>query len=121
MSRLFCAAPRNSATRCAISTGCCPPSVRVRAVTIDWIIASLASARIGDTFNQYSRSPLRCERLESYLEARWHARLLLVGEAAGYRGARMSGVPFTSERQLTGAGPAEATATIVPRVLESLG
>ena len=33
----------------------------------------------------------------------------------------MSGVPFTSERQLTGAGPAEATATIVHRVLRELG
>ena len=33
----------------------------------------------------------------------------------------MSGVPLTSERQLTGAGPAEATATIVHRVLGELG
>ena len=39
----------------------------------------------------------------------------------GYRGARVSGIPFTSERQLTGSGPAEASATIVHRVLARLG
>lgn len=61
------------------------------------------------------------ERLRAYLEARAEAPVVLVGEAAGYRGARVSGIPFTSERQLTGAGPAEATATIVHRVLAELG
>ena len=61
------------------------------------------------------------DRLRSYLEVRRDAGVVLVGEAAGYRGARVSGIPFTSERQLTGSGPAEATATIVHRVLAELG
>jgi uracil-DNA glycosylase len=80
----------------------------------------LAGAEIGRTFNQYRASGLLRERLEAYLEARRDAPLLLAGEAAGYRGARISGIPFTSERQLTGRGPAEATATIVHRVLDEL-
>ena len=46
---------------------------------------------------------------------------MLVGEAPGFRGARVSGLPFTSERQLTGEGPAEPTATIVQRALGELG
>ena len=81
----------------------------------------LAGTRIGSTHNQYAHSPLRRERLRAYLDDHASAAVILVGEAAGYRGARISGVPFTSERQLTGAGPAEATATIVHRVLEELG
>jgi uracil-DNA glycosylase len=58
--------------------------------------------------------------LQDYLERHADAELLLVGEAAGYRGARVSGIPFTSERQLTGRGPAEATASIVRRTLAEL-
>jgi len=85
------------------------------------LVADIAASRIGTTFNQYSRSRLRRERLAAYLESRRGASLLLVGEAPGYRGARVSGVPFTSERQLTGRGPAEATATIVHHVLSELG
>lgn len=84
-------------------------------------VARLARARIGETYNQYAGSAQLCERLGSYLEARCAAEVVLVGEAAGYRGARVSGIPFTSERQLTGSGPAEATATVVHRVLATLG
>lgn len=84
-------------------------------------VGLLAAASIGDTYNQYAESPLLRGRLCSYLEARVEVRIVLVGEAAGYRGARVSGIPFTSERQLTGTGPAEATATIVHRVLAKLG
>lgn len=84
-------------------------------------VTALASARIGQTHNQYAESELRRKRLSRYLASRANARVVLVGEAAGYRGARVSGIPFTSERQLTGEGPAEATATIVHSVLRELG
>jgi uracil-DNA glycosylase len=93
----------------------------VRGPRLPALADRLARARIGATYNQYARSELRRGRLHAYLEQRAGARVVLVGEAAGYRGARVSGLPFTSERQLTGAGPAEATATIVHRVLRELG
>jgi uracil-DNA glycosylase len=86
-------------------------------------VEELAGAEIGATFNFYrdgAGAETRCVRLATYLASRVDAPVLLVGEAAGYRGARVSGIPFTSERQLTGAGPAEATATIVRRVLAEL-
>ena len=86
-------------------------------------VSRLASARIGETFNFYrdgTGARLRRQRLRAYLELRADATVLLVGEAPGYRGARVSGLPFVSERQLTGDGPAEATATIVQRVLAEL-
>jgi uracil-DNA glycosylase len=88
------------------------------------LVARLAQAAIGETFNFYGegeRAGLRRERLARYLDAQQGARFLLVGEAAGYRGARVSGIPFTSERQLTGGDPAEASATIVHRALGDLG
>jgi uracil-DNA glycosylase len=93
-----------------------PPLVTPERTVVD----ELAARRIGDTFNQYADSELRRERLAGYLERRKSARYLMVGEAAGYRGARVSGLPFTSERQVSGSGPAEATATIIHRVLAEL-
>jgi len=88
------------------------------------VVEALAQVHIGETFNFYRRGPgaaLRRERLAGYLELRADAPLLLVAEAPGFRGARISGIPLTSECQLSGAGPSEATATIVHRVLAELG
>jgi uracil-DNA glycosylase len=90
----------------------------------DAFVESLAAASFGEAFNFYREGEgagLRCQRVRAYLEARAGAPLLLVGEAPGYRGTRVSGIPFTSERQISGTGPAEATATVVHRVLAELG
>jgi uracil-DNA glycosylase len=87
-------------------------------------IERLAATRIGETFNFYrdgERAALLRERLAGYLDDCRTAQLLLVAEAPGYRGTRFSGIPLTSECQLTGAGPAEATATVVHRTLAELG
>jgi uracil-DNA glycosylase len=87
-------------------------------------IERLAAAEIGATYNFYrdgERAGLLRGRLERYLDEHAEARVLVVAEAPGYRGTRVSGIPLTSERQLTGSGPAEATATIVHRVLAELG
>ncbi len=88
------------------------------------LVDALAETTIGRTFNFYRHgagASVRRERLRAYLASRASAPILLVGEAAGYRGARVSGLPFTSERQLSGRGPSEASATIVHRVLDGLG
>lgn len=87
-------------------------------------VERVAAAEIGSTFNFYrdgEGASHRRERLAEYLEERAEAAWILVGEAAGHRGTRVSGIPFTSERQLTGRAPGEATATIVHRVLAELG
>lgn len=44
----------------------------------------------------------RRENLEAYLERVGTPRLVLLGEALGFRGGRFSGIAFTSERQLAG-------------------
>jgi uracil-DNA glycosylase len=114
---------RKPAIAVAISGGRWPPSVRVR-IVISGFIERLSAAGIGATFNFYregERAALLRERLAAYLERQAGADVLLVGEAPGYRGTRVSGIPLTSERQLTGSGPGEATATVVHRALEELG
>ena len=121
-SSVLRAPPMKSPIAPAMSRGCWPPSVKVRTVIAD-VVEELAKAEIGATFN-YRDGPdanLRRRRLREYLGSREDAPFLLVGEAPGYRGARISGIPFTSERQVTGSGSAEATATIVHRVLAELG
>lgn len=74
---------------------------------------------------------IRRENLQGYLESFTHwPETLVIGEAPGWRGCRFSGVPFTSEAQLSGAlqfcgAPssrgnrphAEAAATIFWRVM----
>jgi uracil-DNA glycosylase len=90
----------------------------------DRLVEELAAARIGRTFNFYAEgegAAVRRDRLAAYLRSREEAPLLLVGEAAGYRGARVSGIPFTSERQLSGRPPGEASATLVQQALAALG
>jgi uracil-DNA glycosylase len=87
-------------------------------------IDRLVAARIGQTWNFYrdgDGAEARARRLTQYLDSRADAPILLVGEAPGYRGACVSGIPFTSERQLTGSGPAEATATVVHAALADFG
>ena len=59
--------------------------------------------------------------LRAHLVAHWAAPTVLVGEAPGQDGARWTGVPFTSCRQLFGSGPTEPTATTVRRALGALG
>lgn len=76
------------------------------------------SVRWGDPPGDATRR--RCA-LRSYLTAHWSAPIVLVGEAPGKNGARHTGLPFTSMRQMTGEGPAEPTATTVQRVLAELG
>jgi uracil-DNA glycosylase len=87
-------------------------------------IERLVAAQIGATYNFYrdgERASLLRDRVERYLDERADAHYLLVAEAPGYRGTRVSGIPLTSERQLTGLGPAEATATVVHGTLAELG
>jgi hypothetical protein len=87
------------------------------------LVERLCRARIGETFNFYRDGPragLLAGRLRDYLERQAGAATLLVAEAPGYRGTRVSGLPLTSERQLSGTGPAEATASIVHAALSEL-
>jgi uracil-DNA glycosylase len=102
-------------------------------VTVEEVMASVGSLSVPGALNIYDEeesvrwgdppgAAIRRRRaLERYLTSHWSAPTVLVGEAPGKNGARRTGLPFTSMRQMTGEGPAEPTATIVRRVLAELG
>ena len=93
-------------------------------VEVDEFIEELAATRCGSTCNFYSeeiegaaamRDNLRC-----YLTQRWEAPIVLAGLAPGLKGARQTGVPFTSQWQLAGTGSREVSATRIRGALELL-
>jgi len=109
-----------------------PPPVNQRA--LESLLADLRSAVIGTTHNQFigPGGDARMGNVRAYLATRAGADVLAVGEAGGYRGARWSGIAFTSERQLMEWGPpfavtsdrpggwTEPSATIVHGALRDL-
>jgi uracil-DNA glycosylase len=128
-----------------------PPTGRLLSVdetinpaAIDLLIEDLAGATLGDTFNQYrcggaaDRDPataplVRCANLRAYLSSLTGAPVVAVSEAAGWRGARYSGIPLFSERMIDEAagryrrtsthsgGFAEGSASIVQGLLREGG
>ncbi len=109
---------------------------------IDALVDGLAAARLGATFNQYAETggddlgpeaPLiRRENLRRQLRDHRDAPVVAVAEAAGWRGARYSGLVLLCERQLVEGGPyrrssrhprgwSEPSATIVQSALASGG
>jgi uracil-DNA glycosylase len=100
---------------------------------VEEVIALVTRIQVHGALNVYDESAAvaageepgaatrRVGALRGYLVSRWTAPAVLVGEAPGKDGARWTGVPFTSSRQLTGSGPDEPTARTVQRVLADLG
>jgi hypothetical protein len=107
---------------------------------MEQLLADLARARIGATFNQYAEAGpddvdgapgIRVANLRAYLAERAAADVVALGEAGGYQGMRWSGIAFTSERDLARWGDpyrptcaarrwSEPSGTIVHRVLDEL-
>lgn len=63
----------------------------------------------------------RCDRLLAHLDRVSDGDIVIVGEAPGWKGARQSGVPFTSAKTVGLQGSSEASATIVHGMLGDLG
>ena len=79
------------------------------------LVERLAAARIGATFNQYAESELLRRRLEAYLAEREGVDTILVGEAAGYRGAEHLGrapVELLAQRPLLQAARISGVAVV---------
>ncbi len=113
---------------------------RNKVAAIDALLADLAQATIGATFNQFREegpddvpgaAAIRLANLRYYLAERDEADVVAVGEAAGYQGMRWSGIAFTSERDLLRWGApyrptsrsrrwSEPSGTIVHRLLDEL-
>jgi hypothetical protein len=102
------------------------------AEAVDEVVRLVSGIECPGTLNIYDESACvahgeepgaatsRLESLRGYLASHWTAPVVLVGEAPGQDGARWTGLPFTSCRQLTGWGPTEMTASTVQRVLAEL-
>lgn len=100
---------------------------------VDEVVDAVGRVRAASAYNLYDEddsvaagdepgaATVRRDALRAYLLARWSAPVVLVGEAPGMHGARLTGVPFTSPRLLDGSGPAEPSATVVQRALRDLG
>lgn len=115
-----------------------------RRAALGAIVDELCTLQIGRTFNQYAqgggddRDPrsapsVRAANLRTYLADHAGAAVVAVAEAAGWRGARYSGIPLLSERLIDEAatpyrrtschprGWAEASASVVRGVLRDGG
>lgn len=93
-------------------------------------VLAIPSARLAMNFylpesdaegNFRTNSTERCDRLLSHLDRVSDGDIVIVGEAPGWKGARQSGVPFTSAATVGLEGAGEASATIVQGMLGELG